>query len=355
MDRIRRGTAVCITLIGLMLSNAHADIVIDTSLDGGFFTQNPMALTALNAAASDLNALIDFNLGAVDGAPLVGTDQGTTATFDFSYSIRNPTTDATVTFNDTALPAGEVRIFAGARNIGGNTLGRGGPGGAGFSATGSSNGTGTFQNAINDAIANSTLRRGGGPVIGNLNRTFNSGETASFDYGPAYGNVYFDNDTNNDGMTDTATELNASWNFDVNQTSFPGQDDFYSVALHEMTHALGFGISETWDDLVAPNGTDWLGSEVISLLGSGAGLINDDHIADGFMSVSLETGLSQEPLMNDSILRGTRKSLTQLDAAFLRDLGYSTTVTAVPEPGSMMLTSVALGGIAYRRRRRSKG
>jgi hypothetical protein len=47
----------------------------------------------------------------------------------------------------------------------------------------------------------------------------------------------------------------------------------------------------------------------------------------------------QEPVMTPSVLTGSRKFLTAMDAAFLRDLGYST----IPEPASMGLLLAGVG------------
>jgi hypothetical protein len=52
------------------------------------------------------------------------------------------------------------------------------------------------------------------------------------------------------------------------------------------------------------------------------------------MSTNALTGAAQEAVMDPSITQGTRKYLTALDLAFLRDIGYSTIdwVTAPSSP-----------------------
>jgi PEP-CTERM motif len=120
-------------------------------------------------------------------------------------------------------------------------------------------------------------------------------------------------------------------------------------------HAIGFGVSETWDDMIV-SGTNWTGSDAIAANGgSGVGLISagGDHVASGTMSARLSDGLLQEVVMSPSIVLGTRKSLTQLDAAFLRDIGFLTNVTAVPEPGSIAFIGLSFAGLAFVRRRRA--
>jgi hypothetical protein len=84
----------------------------------------------------------------------------------------------------------------------------------------------------------------------------------------------------------------------------------------------------------------------------GTGVINaaGDHFAENLMSVRLSDGLAQEVVMDPDLLNGTRKELTQLDLAVLRDLGFST-VTAIPEPSGLFALTVAGSLIALRRRR----
>jgi hypothetical protein len=47
------------------------------------------------------------------------------------------------------------------------------------------------------------------------------------------------------------------------------------------------------------------------------------------MSTRISDGAAQEAVMDPTLTQGTRKSLTALDLAFLRDIGY-TTITPTP-------------------------
>ena len=87
----------------------------------------------------------------------------------------------------------------------------------------------------------------------------------------------------------------------------------------------------------------------LSLTGSGANKVNanGDHIASGLMSTRISDGGAQEAVMDPSITTGTRKSLTQLDLAFLKDLGY----TVVPEP-SVSFLALSAGLLIFSARRR---
>ena len=347
----------------LPLYSAEADVVVDYSEDGGFFTTNTVAKAALEQAVSDINSVLDLSsLGAITNDTLTGTSGAsapfTTLNFDFDYSYTNPSTGANETIADTTLGAGVIRIFAGARILnnttlgpnGNNVLGQGGPGGSGLSGGGTT-GMGTFADAVANAAANHQHARGTGPTMFSLSGDI-GGAAFSFDMGPTVGNLWFDSDTDNDNVADTTSVLNANWHFDHTTPVAAGKSDFYSVALHETLHALGLGGSATWGDLVS--GTDWLGADANSIAGSGIGLIDSGgaHIASNTLSLTLDGGVLQEAVMTPSLLIGSRKYLTELDVAFLRDINYLT-VTAIPEPSSFLAILVLSAGTLVTRRSRS--
>jgi hypothetical protein len=323
----------------LLAFAAHASaltIVIDYNYDGGFFSANPLAKTALEKAAGDLGQIIGPSLSAVPGGPFSGTSGNTDAGFTWNYSFANPSAPATpLTIPITATAADEFTIFAGARLLSGSTLGVGSRAGLSlqFSASGFSN---EFAAAVAgaEAASNAALRRGAGPLMGTITGSAQLGAvTANYtlETGALAGVMAFDLDT--------------PWHFDVNTLPAGSESDFYSVALHEMMHTLGIGTALTWDSL--RSGTNWSGLHATALT-SGANLVTTDgHIAEGTMSVTLAGGLAQEVVMDPSITVGTRKVLTRLDAAFLQDLGYN----AVPEPGITALLGVAaLVAMCARRR-----
>lgn len=354
-----RQLPLVVLLAGLLAGPATAGIVFDYSDDvagSNFFGNNPTAKAALEAAAADINAVLDLNLGAITNDVVSGDGGGgTTLNFDFSYGYSNPSSGASVTINDTTLPSNEIRIFVGARNLSGSLLGQGGPGGSGFSVGGFI-GSGPLSSAIAQAEASYEHRRGDGPTINTLEGNLSGGGQSadySFAMGPTVGNLWFDQDTNNDGVTDDQATLEDNWHFDHTSDVAAGKDDFYSVALHEILHSIGFGTSQTWDELV--NGTDWLGDEVITLNGTGTGIIDSGsgHFTQNLMSTRLSDGMMQEVVMDPNLTVGTRKSLTALDVALLRDLGYSTSVTAIPEPSAfaVMLVIGSWGALSRRRRR----
>ena len=349
--------------VALLTSQVNAGIIIDYSNDGGFFASNLVAKAAVEKAAADINAVIDYNLAAITNDITVGTSAGgavvggKTVSFDWRYNYTNPSTGGLVDILDTAMAANEVRIFVGMRNLSGATLGQGGPTGLGLSIGTSTGGLGlgTFAEAVTSAQAADQHRRGGGPtistIVGNLTDPLST--PFSFNVGSTVGSLWFDSDTNNDTFTDNNATLDANWHFDSTTAVAAGKSDFYSVALHETLHAIGFGTSQTWNSLIT-GGDDWTGANAIAAAGTGVNLIDAGgaHIASGILSTRLSDGGLQETVMSPSITIGTRKSLTALDVAFLKDLNYS--IVAVPEPSSMLLIA-AVACIATVRARRKKG
>ncbi|MGB7323602.1 MAG: PEP-CTERM sorting domain-containing protein [Rubripirellula sp.] len=357
-----RLAATLVLALSVFSTRADADVVLDYTHTTFFDGTTPVrvkAQAALEAAVADINAVLDLNLGAITNDISTGVGGTTTATIDFRYGYRNPTNNATVEVPDTTMPANEFRIYVGMRPLSGSTLGQGGPGsvGVGISAFGMFN-PGEAQAAVTAAAAASQHRRGDGPVMATLSGTvFNAPNDSAYsiEFGPTIGNLWFDDDVNNSGASDSDAALDSFWHFDHTTSVDAGKNDFYSVALHETLHALGVGGSDTWDSLVS-SGTNWTGAEAIAEFGTGIGLIDAGgaHIADGTMSFRLSDGLAQEVVMDPSIFTGTRKSLTTLDAAFLRDLNYSTQITAVPEPSSLLALTLTVTGVGLLRRRKSR-
>ena len=348
--------ALCLALIlAGMRSAPGLNIQLDFSDDTtNFFAQTPLAKQALLKAASDLDAAILPTLGAVNTDTFMGTNGTATASIDWKLTYTNPTSGATVTLDTFQFPADTVTIYVGMQKLTGSTLGEGGPGAAGVNLGQSYSNANDWPGALANAQAasNTVMMRGHGPVMGSLSGSFPAGAVNAnynLSYGEMIGNIWFDDDTNNDGTIDSAATMAAFWHYDPTTAVEPGKNDLYSVALHEMLHAIGFGTSETWDDLA--NGTNWSGTEADTLQGGGTGLITTDgHIASGVMGHRISDGGLQNPVMVPALTTGTRDSLTDLDLAFLRDIGYAT----VPEPSGTALAMVGLGITMGRRWRRDR-
>lgn len=294
-------------------------------------THDPAAKDSITAAAADISAAITSNLSAINTDIYTGTNGDATAIFDWRFQYNDPVTTFPVTINSATIPASTVTMYVGARSFLGITLGEGGPSGAGFNLSGSYNPAQPNQwpGAVASAESLSELayKRGGGPVIGTLSGSSSAeGFVANYsmDYGVAYGALSLDWDGNNNGIPDNDTELGNFWHFNHSTPVVAGKNDLYSVALHEMIHALGIGSSASWTAL--RSGSNWTGSNVIALHGTGTNLVASGHIAEGIMSTRASDGVPQEVVMDPSINQGTRKYLTALDLAFLRDIGYTTII-----------------------------
>lgn len=316
-----------LSAILVWMCSADAAIVqVDYSFDaanGNFFGANPLAKATVNAAAQDISNAITSSLSAITTDVYTGTNGATTATFDWRMNITNPSTGTAATLNTFNTPVNLITVYAGVRSLAGSTLGVGGPGAGGFNLGGSG-----FDNewvgavAAAESASNAAMPRGAGPVIGTLSGS-STFTTSTANYSLRYGTI----------LGSLSLNSTATWHYDHTTAVGAGENDYYSVALHEILHAIGFGTSNTWN--AQRSGTTWTGSNVITLTGTGANMVSADggHIADGAMSTRISDGVAQEAVMDPTLTVGTRKSLTQLDLAFLRDLNFTT----VPEPATAML------------------
>ena len=349
-------------ILGASAGSAPAlDIVLDFTHDS-YFQTNATALAALDAAAADLEAAITSVLPArtdIDSA----TVGFATASLDWSIDYQNPFDGSTITLDPAELVADEVRIFVGARPITqpGDptpTLGAGQPAnGIGFQ--GSAEVAPIFLDEVPQAVtdlgnavaamaaqANFNAARGGnGPLLGSLNSSFSGTFAAgtafeqsydfpfTVDYGISVGSLWFDADTDDNGTFDNNATLNSYWHWDHTTAPSAGQIDFYSVALHEMLHTLGFGSSVNWDALVNPADPDeWLGPALIEVLGGSGNnavdTVSGAHLATGLSGNVFGTSVAQEAAMDPDIDQGERKLLTDLDAAVLDDIGWQIAVVS---------------------------
>ena len=269
-------------------------ISFDYSYDSDGFFDDPARKSTLESAGAFFGSRIADDLAAINSS----------SRNSFSAEFSNPATGDPNTLDGYNVAADTLVVFAGARSIGGSTLGIGGPGG--FSARGS------------DSYLELVRTRGESGAAGD--RSFVT------DFGPWGGSLAFDSDV--------------PWYFDNDPStdeSFTG-NDFYSVALHELVHVLGFGTSDAWDNRVAGGLFEGPAAGRVALSG------DDRHWLDG--TFSDVNGVAQETAMDPSITLGTRKGLTELDLNGLRDIGWE--VTAIPLPSAFILFGSGL--IVFARR-----
>lgn len=285
------------------------NIQFDYSLDtNGFFgSAGSTQRTILEAAGSFFASNINDSLTAITPD----------ANNQFNAVIDHPGTGASYTINNLNVPADTLIIYAGGRSLSGSTLGVGGPGG--FS----------IPSAQSQAFIDNAVSRGQAGALGPA-----SGRT---DFGPWGGTVTFD------------TDASTNWYFDTDlSTSADVMDnDFFSVALHEIGHMLGIGTSDSWNNLIA--GSDFTGAASTSIFGGNVPLSDPGHWADG--TSGLVNGVAKETAMDPSILQGTRKVFTDLDLAALSDVGWE--LTAVPVPAAVWLFGSGLMGLVVTARRRT--
>jgi hypothetical protein len=281
----------------------QASLTIEFNYDfdtGGFFTAERRAV--LESAAQALTPWLNDSLLAITPG---GVNSWTAFFFD-------PSTGGNTSLSGPAIPANTLRIYAGAHDLGGSTLGIGGFGG--FSASGTS----SFLNTLST--------RG------------QSGVSSSTDVAMWGGSIAFDSDS--------------PWSFDG--TPGGSEIDFYSVALHELGHVFGLGTSASWANRVS--GGNFTGPQVSTVAGGSVPVnAGADHWASGQMSVVPQTGASQEASMTPSISSGVRREFTLLDWAGMSDIGWqvdASRFTVVPEPVGLTLAAGGLVAFAIWRRRR---
>lgn len=291
---------------------ANIDIVFDYSYDisgSGFFTgANSSRQSILDSAASVFESRFVDTLSAINSG---GSNQ-------FNVNFFNPSNGVDTTINNYSVAADKIVVFVGAYNLGGGTLGQGGPGG--FSVSGTS------------AFVDTAVSRGEPGALG--------APTTQTDFGPWGGSLSFD--------TNTAFYFDSDPTSDEDFTGF----DFYSVAVHELGHLLGFGTADSYYNRISNSASSsvFTGPAVTALTGLSqpvtTGIDGGAHWVEG-----LSYG-GQEAAMTPSIASGTRKRFTELDFAALQDTGWE--VSPVPEAQTWAMMLVGLGLLGWRARDRAR-
>jgi hypothetical protein len=274
-------------------------------------TAGALARAALESAASYFSSILNDTFSAITiPPPYHSTAPGSTGVnrWFFEQRFQHPSGSGEVVVPNVAIPDPSVPtntyiIYAGARSLSGTVAGIGGPGGLfrGNEVTGTNSFTPSDISTMNQTTANF------------FNAVDTRGDPSGFSrWG---GTISFDSDTS------------PAWHF--NHTTAPAGQvrDFYSVAIHELAHALGFGSESStettpWEALVS--GASFIGSNAMSQNGGSPVPLADDmaHWAANKQSVVYGGSVAQEAAMDPDLQNGTRKRFTALDAAAMRDIGW---------------------------------
>lgn len=243
--------------------------LFDFSLDRSGFFNDPARRSALVQAGHMLADRFDDALTAI--TPSGGNR--------WTPSVLDPVTGGQVNIGRTSIPANTIVVYAGARSLPGVTLAIGATGG--FSATGT------------QAWFNTIKGRGQSGALA-ANPT---------DVAPWGGSLSFDT-------------TGVDWNFSTTSTGLTtGKTDFISVAMHELGHIMGLGLSGSWKRLVS--GSNFVGAKASAANGGPVPLASDKgHFKEGLKSHKIEVAL------DPTLTTGARKFFSNVDYAALLDIGW---------------------------------
>ena len=284
MLRIMQHHGVLTVVLALTVDVPAMTIQIDYSMDtSSRFFERPEPRVPLEAAADYFGRILADELDAIVPS----------AENQWIARVTNPSTGCLTLLRDLSVPADTLIVYVGARDLPGEFRAQGGPGSQ--TVTGSLG----WRQAV--------VARG---------ETNTAGPHAT-DLAPWGGMISFDT-TKSDGSP-------RDWHFDPGVEPEPGQDDLVSLALHELAHVLGFGLSDSWWNWVDEPSGQFTGPAATAYFGGPVDL----DVEVGTPHRHWKLGTNNTATANGSIqvaimvpVSGGRRQLTNLDIAALQDIGW---------------------------------
>jgi hypothetical protein len=115
-----------------------------------------------------------------------------------------------------------------------------------------------------------------------------------------------------------------NWHFDLNSAPPLGAYDFYTSAVHELAHVLGFGLSTAFDADFNPNTFQFFGPTTVALYGQPVPFTSNKHFGALVTSPPFAEGTKPKPSLAAVLPLGVRKLFTPLDYAVMTDIGWQT-------------------------------
>ena len=336
IHRFRRIHVIALVVAAAAWADAASAITlrIDYGTDTGSFfgAGNPDgaaagtdAKEALDAAALFYSSILDDTFSAITPPTKFYGSLGGEATWYWKRKFPHPETGRTDAQLNESFDANEYVVFVGARPLPDSDLGRGGAGG--WSVRGSS------RNGDFTADEKNLLDQMDDDFIDAVSKR---GETSGF--GIWGGSIAFN----------TAK----AWHFDHTTNPTGNRFDFFSVALHELGHALGLGSSSQWTNLVSGTSFTGTNANAVYALTSQVPLASPTDKAHWLAGIAdstvYEGGASQKPIMIPDLPVNTRRQLTNLDAAALTDLGWQIDlpIAATATATASLASAAEFGGSA---------